>query len=354
MDRRRMLRITAVAGIGSAVGGPMMARLLEDAELRRISTTRVRMGTLVTLVAVHPDADAARRLVAHGFAAMERLESLLSRYRPESAVGRLNASGSLSEAPVELLEVLAVARDMARRSDGAFDPTVLPLLEAYRRSFEATGRPPDRASIEAALILVDHRRLHVDGTAVRLERSGMAVTLDGIAKGYVVDRTVAALVEEGARRVLVDAGGDVATGSTEPGPDPWRVAVEEGRATGERTRSGEATHSTERGEVPKFADVVELAGGAVATSGDSVHAFTEDRRHHHILDPRTGASPGVTRSVSVTAPSAMLADALSTTVMVLGPEDGLRLLGSTAGADGMIVTKDGTRLRSGGFGRPLT
>ena len=354
MDRRRMLRITAVAGIGSAAGVPIVGRLLEDAALRRVSTTRVRMGTLVTLVAVHRDAAEARRLIDHGFDTMERLETLLSRYRPESAVGRLNASGSLPQAPAELLEVLSVARDLARRSDGAFDPTVLPLLETYQRSFDATDGPPDRASIQAALTLVDHRRLHVDGTAVRLEQPGMALTLDGIAKGYVVDRTVAALVERGAGRVLVDAGGDVATGGSEAGPDPWRVAVEEGRASGQATDVTEPIDVTEPTEVTELADVVELAGGAVATSGDAVHAFSADRRHHHILDPRTGASPATTRSVSVTAPSAMLADALSTTLMVLGPEDGLLLLGAIAGAEGMIVTKDGTRLRSGGFGRPLT
>ena len=328
-----MLRITAVAGVGSAAGGSLLGSLIRDAGLHRVETTRVQMGTLVTLVAVHAEVDAARRLVDNGFATMERLEAILSRYRPESAVGRLNASGGLAEAPPELLDVLGTGQRISRLSGGAFDPTVLPLLEAYRRSFDATGRPPDRASVRAALELVDHRRLRVEGRAVRLERPGMAVTLDGIAKGYVVDRTVAALVERGAERILVDAGGDVATGGQVAEARPWRVGVEDEGAAG--------------------GDVVELTSGSIATSGDGVHAFTADRRHHHILDPRTGASPERTRSVSVTAPSAMLADALSTALMVLGPDDGFRLLRAVDGAEGVVVTKEGARLRTEGFGRPL-
>lgn len=363
VSRREALRITAVTGLATALGGSLGMALWRDARLHRVSGTRTRLGTLVNLTVVHPDPGLARRMVDVGFAEMARLEGILSRYRPESAVGRLNATGIVEEAPRELLVVVEAAKRMADASDGAFDPTVLPLLDTYRRAFEDEGRPPGPDALRAAAALVDHRRLRLDGSTVTLDGVGMGMTLDGIAKGFVVDETVGALMAEGAERVLVDAGGDMATGEEGPtageeatgGEGPAGSDGGEGALGGSSTRPGPWRVGVENPH--RRAELVEtlrLDRGGVATSGDYVHAFTRDRRFHHVIDPRTGRSPPELSSVTVTAASAMMADALSTTVMVLGPEKGLRFLDAYRGSEGLVVTKSGDRLRTEGFGGRLS
>jgi thiamine biosynthesis lipoprotein len=159
----------------------------------------------------------------------------------------------------------------------------------------------------------------------------MELTLDGIAKGYVVDRTVGELVRLGAERVMVDAGGDMATGGSGSARDPWTVVLQDPRDSG----AGAA--------------VVRLDGLAVATSGDYLQSFTSDRADHHIIDPRTGRSPRETSSVSVLAPSAMEADGLSTALLVLGAVDGKALIDRTSGVEAMIIDKQGKTERSRGF-----
>lgn len=334
MNRREALRITAVAGLATAFGGGIVSALLRDAGLHRVTRTRSRMGTLVTLTVIHPDADEAAVMMDAAFSEMERLEGVLSRHRRQSALGRLNAEGRLDRPPAELVEVLGGALALARMSGGAFDPTVLPLLDLYRRSFESRGTPPTDDEVARRRTRVDHRRVRLSGGEVVLEGSGMALTLDGIAKGFVVDRTVATLVRRGAERVMVDAGGDMAASGEGSVTDPWTVSVQDPHRRG------------------ASAAMLRLAGEGVATSGDYLNRFSLDGRHHHILDPRTGRSPEHTSSVSVVASTAMEADGLSTAIMVMGPERGLELLRRTKGVEGLVVTKDGQRYRTPGFATP--
>lgn len=331
LTRREALRITAVAGLATGFGGALTAGILRDARLHRVRRTRTRMGTLVTLTVVHPDPDGAAEMIDAGFREMARLETILSRHEPGAALARLNAQGRLTDPPAELRAVLAAALELATASSGAFDPTVLPLLEALRRAFARDGRPPSSAELAPALRLVDHRGVRFEPAEISLADPRMAVTLDGIAKGFVVDRTVDVLVDRGAERILVDAGGDVATAGEGASRDPWTVAVADPHRVGGR------------------AAVLRLGGQSVATSGDYLNSYTADRRHHDIVDPRTGRSPEALSSVSVVAPSAMDADGLSTAVMVLGPERGLDLLERTPESEGLVVTKTGARLRTGGL-----
>jgi thiamine biosynthesis lipoprotein len=178
---------------------------------------------------------------------------------------------------------------------------------------------------------VDFRAVRLVGEGVAFEMPGMALTLDGIAKGFVVDRTVDTLVAGGADRVMVNAGGDIATGGSRSTSEPWTFAVQD------------------PGDERRAAGLVQVGGGAIATSGDYLRSFSTDRAHHHILDPRTGRSPEEVSAVSVLAPDAMRADALSTALMVLGCGEGMRLVEATQGVEGMIIDKQGTRTRSHGF-----
>jgi len=335
VSRRQALRITAVAGLSTVLGAGLVADVVRRMGLHRVRESRTRMGTVVTITVVHPDPDVARGMVRSAFDEMARLEALLSRHRPDTPVAALNRTGALRAAPAELLEVLASARRYAELTGGAFDITVAPLLELYGATFARGTTPPSAARVERALALVDHRGVEVDGSTVRLTRPGMAVTLDGIAKGYVVDRTIAVMTAEGADRVLVNAGGDMATAGEGSRDEPWTVSVQD--PDDERL----------------YVDLLRLDGTSVATSGDYMRTFTEDRRFHHIVDPRTGYSPQETSSVTVLAATAMDADALSTTGLVLGPRRAVDLLESLDDVEGMIVTKDRRRITTSGLARHL-
>jgi thiamine biosynthesis lipoprotein len=291
------------------------------------------MGTLVTISAVHPNAEAARMMVADTFDEIERLESLLSRHRVGTPVWSLNETGVVRAPPPEVLEVVQKALDYSALTAGAFDMTIAPLLNLYNSSFSETGVAPPRAEIQQALALVGSEHVRVSDGEISFEKAGMAVTLDGIAKGYIVDRAVEVLRRRGAERVLVNAGGDMASAGEALGGDAWRIGLQDPR-------------------VPDGSlGVVRLQGESVATSGDYMQYLTPDMSLHHILDPRTGLSPGHTSGVSVVAPSAMAADALSTAALVLGPREGMELLDRLDGIEGMIVTKDQTVLKSRGLGR---
>ncbi len=336
LPRRQVLRITATVGVSAVLGGGLLRAVLENAGLHRVRQTRTQMGTLVSISAVHPDAEAARMMVADTFDEIERLESLLSRHRAGTPVWSLNETGVIHAPAREVLEVVQKGLDYSALTAGAFDITIAPLLNLYNSSFSETGVAPPRDEVQRALALVGFRHVQVSESEIAFEKAGMAVTLDGIAKGYIVDRAVEVLQKHGATRVLVNAGGDMSSAGEALGGEAWRIGLQDPR-------------------VPDGSlDVVQLRGESVATSGDYVQYLTPDMSLHHILDPRTGLSPGHTSGVSVVAPSAMAADALSTAAFVLGPRDGMELLERLDGIEGMIVTKDQRVLRSRGLGRYTT
>jgi len=331
LTRRDVLRISAVTGVAALAGGGLVADLVRQAGLHRISVSKARLGTLVNITVVHPDAVSARQMVADAFAEIERLEAILSRHRPDTPLALLNRVRKVEGAPPELLHVLRAGQNYANQTAGAFDPTVAPLVDLYGAHFATSRRPPAQALIRATLALVGHDALWVGDDAAGLRRPGMAVTLDGIGKGYVVDQTVSALVRAGAERILVDAGGDIASGGTGSVDEPWRIGLQDPLAP------------------DRLIGAVLLAGRSVATSGDYMQAYSTDRRFHHIIDPRDGYSPDHTSGVSVVANTAMEADALSTSAMVLGPVGGLDLLERTSGVEGLIVGKGGSLVRTSGM-----
>lgn len=329
VTRREALRITAVAGVSTAMGGGLLAAFVREARLHRVRETRSAMGTVVTLTVLHPERAAAAAMVRRAFEEMARLESVLTRHHADGAVYRLNLEGELLDAPVEVIEVLTAARTVSEWSDGAFDVTALPLLEVLERSFAERGGPPSDAEVAAAGALVGYQRVQVDGHTIKL-RPGTRVTLDGIAKGYIVDRTRDLLREMGAERVLVDAGGDMAATNAAGTGSPWTIAIQNPDAAAP-------------------ADLVHLVDGSVATSGDYMRTFTNDRRHHHILDPRSGRSAAGTTSVSVLHRSAIWADALSTAYMVLGPDAGRAMQASHPDHEVLWMLPAGGQVVTSGF-----
>jgi len=315
-----------LAGAG-ALAGPGAPTAAKDP---LVETTRA-LGTVVSLTVVGLEESAARRAVRAAFDELEKIESLLSIYRADSQVSRLNRDGVLDDADPHLLAVLSAALDTSRRSGGAFDVTVQPLWNLYADAAKQ-GRLPDAAQAHAARRLVAWRAIEVIGRRVRLTGKGMAITLNGIAQGYAADRLRAALQSHGVTSALVDVG-EVAPLGKKSGRRPWTCGIQHPH------------------EPDAYVSLAALDGRCLATSGDYATTFSADRRHHHIFDPATGRSPLEFSSVSVAAPTATDADALSTAVFVLGLEKGAELVRATRGADALFVRKDGSVVATDGFPR---
>jgi thiamine biosynthesis lipoprotein len=308
----------------------MGRQALESLGLTRTVETRLLMGTYIQLVLYADEPLAARRAVAETLARMQELETLLSRHRSDSALSSLNARGSLDNPPACLVALLKASRRVSVLTSGGFDPTIEPLARVIRQAALA-GMVPTPGRLSIAGRLVDYTAIHTDETCVRFAHDGMAITPDGIGKGFILDEGLEVLSGNGFSHVMLDAGGDivVSRGLDQP---VWQIGIQDPRRpTGELI-----------GHVP-------LTGGAIATSGDYLDAYTPDLRLNHILDPRTGGSPMELSSASVIAPSATMADALSTGVMVLGPDRTLELVRSLPDVECLLVTKDGEILTSGAF-----
>lgn len=258
------------------------------------------------------------------FAEMDRGIRLLNRFDDSSALGVLNSESRLADAPDELLEVMHRARGVHLLSHGAFDITVTPVIDAFRSHRDA-GLPglPDEAVLRAANDRVNAAGVNIEGRKVRLH-DGVEVTLDGIAKGYIVDSMATVLTAAGVAGYLVNGGGDVRAGGTRDGFSPWRVGVRDPANPGEEL------------------DVLSLDEGAVATSGSYEIYFDSERTRHHIVSSN-GSSPGECLSVTVRAPSTMLADALATAAFVAGPQAGARLVESVPGCSCLVVDAQGAQ-----------
>ncbi|HXV75327.1 MAG TPA: FAD:protein FMN transferase [Candidatus Polarisedimenticolaceae bacterium] len=330
LGRRDLLRILAVGG---GLGAAWTVGWVNRKRAVPVSRSAVLMGTRVNLTVMGDDRDAADAAARVTLGRMAELESLLSRHRPDSELSRLNAAGRIDGASDALIDLLGLAHDVSAAGAGAFDVSMLPLLDVYRDPRRRWGELPAPDEIEHALERVDYRQIRVDTTTrrVSLLRDGMRLTLDGIAKGYIVDRGVDVLRERGFANVFVEAGGDLMA-SGDKGGLPWRIGIRDPRASGLTLCA-------------RF----DTTNRAVATSGDYMQPFTRDLTQHHILDPRTGYSSPELASSTVIARDAATADALATLTMVLGPRRGRELLESLAGCEGYFVAKDLEVTRTSGF-----
>jgi thiamine biosynthesis lipoprotein len=281
------------------------------------------------MTVLHRDPDVGRTAIRAALAELRLVESLMSIYKPDSQLLRLNREGSLDRPHPYLVAVMREAEAMSRRSDGAFDITVQPLWALYEAAQRA-GTLPDAAAIKATVGAIDWRRVEITAGKIRLTGHGAAVTLNGIAQGFAADRLMAALREHGIEHTLVSTGEIAPLGHRADGR-PWTVGIQHPRRP------------------DAYLALAALDGRCLATSGDYATSFSKDFRHNHLVDPHTGRSPESFSSVSIAAPTATLADAMSTAVFVLGPERGIQLVRSTPGADALFVFKDGRTLSTEGF-----
>ncbi len=333
-NRRQFIYLIGGAA-GSTLSGNLAGRATESGtERARPECVAVRQsarafGTDVTITARHPDAGVARQAIQAAFGELATVEAVMSLYRPSSEVCKLNRHGQLTGPHPYLIEVLQQAKRFSRLSDGAFDITVQPLWKVYAEAFQQ-GHPPDRADVQAARQAIGWRRISLTKSKVSLTNPGTQITLNGIAQGFAADRAIAALRANGVENAIVDTG--------------------ELGGIGQPARSGAWTAGIQHPRHPdSFIGVAQLANRCLATSGDYATTFSPDRAYNHLFDPSTGASPGELASVSVLAPSAVEADALSTAVCVLGAERGHCMIAQMPGVDMFAVTKSGRSMATAGF-----
>lgn len=316
ITRRRFILIAA-----AATGATQLPTMAVAAEPEFVTWQGTALGASATLVLQHRDTAAARSVIEACLAEVARLETIFSLYRPDSALSRLNATGVLDDAPADLRQLLAEALHIAGQTDGAFDPTIQPLWALYARHFDAPAASadgPERAEIVEVLKLVDWRNVEIDGSRVRLALPGMALTLNGIAQGYITDKVGDLLRRQGFENVLVNMGEQLALGPKWDGSS-WRIGIAEPSAPG-----------TVHVHVP-------LSHGALATSGGYGFSFDPDGRVTHILDPSTGRPAKSWASVTVVADRATLADGLSTALAVAPPSQAKHILGNDCRAYGIAV-----------------
>jgi thiamine biosynthesis lipoprotein len=286
------------------------------------------MGTEVRISVYTDDEPGALRAADAAFAEIRRIEALMTTWRDDSEVSRVNAQAGVQPVRVsdELLEVLDMAEKAARWSDGAFDVTFYALKGLWRFDEDLERRVPDEAELKRRLPLIDHKALVIDRAAhtVFLRKKGMAINLGGIAKGYAVDRAAAVLRKAGFKDAIVQAGGDLMCAGSKEG-QPFVAGIRDPRG----------------GRADVFGRL-KLIDHAFSTAGDYERFFILDgKRYHHILDPRTGHPATRSRSVTIYAPNALLADALDDAVFILGWERGFQMLSNIPDVGAVVVDDHG-------------
>jgi thiamine biosynthesis lipoprotein len=288
--RRRFLTILAGAA------------LLPNLASATASWRGIALGANAQIILEHPDADA---LIASAVTEIDRLESLFSLYR-DSQLARLNRNGRLVDPAPEMLELLSICSALNARTGRAFDPTIQPLWALYAQSF-AAGTTPTPAQIAEVRGRTGWRHLGFSPAEVSFGRSGMALTLNGVAQGYIADKIAVLFRANGVQNVLVDTGEIMAVG-TAPDGAPWPVTL---------------ANTTGRS--------VPLSNAAIATSAPLGTTFDDLGTVGHILDPRSGQPFGQWKQVSVSATTAAVADGLSTAFCLMTKAEI-----TAAGQDGIL------------------
>jgi thiamine biosynthesis lipoprotein len=300
-----------------------------------IGDSRPMMGTEVSVYLWHDDTAAGQELVAAVFAEAERIDRLMSTYIETSRISDVNRLAA-SEAVVtgdELFQLIRRSLDISVLTHGAFDITYDSVGQHY--DFRERRRP-DAKTVETERQHIDYRLVEMDQAAgtVRFREPGVRINLGGIAKGYVVERGVDILRSRGVENGIVTAGGDSKLLGDRRGR-PWMIGIRDPRHDGQVAIS------------------VPLEDEAISTSGDYERYFEEDGvRYHHIIQPSSGAPATGVQSATVFGPDAVLTDALSTSVFIMGIDRGLRLIGSLPDYESIVIDAEGRIFYSNGLQQP--
>ncbi|WP_437688331.1 FAD:protein FMN transferase [Sorangium sp. So ce176] len=330
--RARALQESApAASTDAASPGPSQAAQAQAAPARVVVEARA-MGTSLVLAAYTSDVmdeAAIRGRLEKAVAEIRRLEGLMTTWRPDSELSRVNAAagkGAVEVSP-ESLAVIEKSLWISERSGGVFDITFEAMHGLWKFDEDIDDNVPPREDVERARALIDYRQIAIDSArrTVMLARPGMRLSLGGIAKGYAVDAAAQVLRAEGLTSFFVQAGGDLYIAGKKPDGSRWRAGVRDPRGK----------------DANDYFAMIEVEDHAFSTAGDYERGFIKDgRRYHHILDPRTGFPATESRSVTLWAKDALTADAIDDAVFILGAEKGLALVEEIEDCGAVIVDRN--------------
>jgi thiamine biosynthesis lipoprotein len=298
-----------------------------------ISDSRLTLGTIVEITLIGKDEQLLNDAMAAAFDRINEIEEVTDRFTAKSEISAINRRKSSGAIPVsaDMLRMLLISRDISDLTGGAFDVTVAPLVDLW--GFDVGGRLPAPGEIERTKKLVDYHRVTIDedNSTILLADDSVRLELGGIAQGYAAGEIEKIFRERGVRGGVINISGDIVVIGDKMGK-PWRIGVQDPRNTS------------------KLAAVINARDIAIVTSGDYERCFFVDGvRYHHILDPKTGYPARGCASVTIVAKDVALADALSTAVFILGPEEGVKLVESLPDVDVLITTDDGKRIYTPGL-----
>jgi len=335
MNRRTFLKYSGMLGLGltSASILPATAGAVKfNNEMYKVSETRSAMGTYVSMTLFHSSRDKAEEAMGRAYEEIDRLTGLMNRFDHATAVAHLNNEGYLNDVPTEVIQVIARSLEYYRISNGTFDISVKPVIDLFKTTFaEKNSMMPDKKDLDRALKLVGSNKIELSGRTVRFKKPGIGITLDGIAKGFIVDRASKVLSDHQIKDHLINAGGDIRTSGTNRDKKPWTVAIQDPQ------------------KKKQYPDIIHMTDGAIATSGNYEVYFDQEKMFHHIVDPNTGMSPGLSASVSVLADTAMNADALSTSVFVMKPNAGVQFIDAIPNCECLVMSRTGRMFKSPGW-----
>jgi len=292
----------------------------------KVTSEATAMGTHLAFTAFTTeriDETKTRRAFDDAVLEIRRLETLMTTWRPDSEISRVNAAAGKNPVVVskETYDVVAESLHAAVMSKGTFDITFESLHGLWKFDEDLDPHPPTEADVKAKLPLVNYRTVKLDPqkTSIFLEKEGVKIGLGGIAKGYAVDKAAAILDKAGLTSFYVQAGGDLFTRGKKPDGTEWQTGVRDPRS-------------------PAYFAILPVSDHAFSTAGDYERSYiVNGRRYHHIIDPRTGYPATACRSVTIWASTAFLADEIDDAVFILGPKEGLELVESLDGVGAIIV-----------------
>ncbi|CAG35505.1 FAD:protein FMN transferase [Desulfotalea psychrophila] len=332
--RRSFLKMSGILGMSALATSLLPVERSEALPFTsteyKVTKTRLAMGTFVAITAIHSSRDEAENAIGLAFEEIDRLNNVLSRYKQSTAVSELNAEGVLKNPSLEIQEMIGRSLYFHRQTAGAFDITVGPLIDLYKESFAKAQQPGD-AEIKEVLQRIGSQHLRFEGSGIAMARPGMSITLDGIGKGYVVDRASEVLVQNGVTNHLINAGGDIRASGNAAKGRPWTIAIQDPN------------------KHKDYPDIITMTDGAIATSGNYEIFYDREKIFHHIVNSKTGHSPQFLTSASITAKTVMDADAMATAVFVMEPKDAMVFIENQSESECFLIGEDKKIAKSSGW-----
>lgn len=319
LSRRALLGLGGLGALG--IGAAVITQAFPGK--RTVHRSAVAFGTVVSITLVDDGSARVQPAFADAFAAIRGIERAANLFDPRSEISRLNRDGHLPSPSAHMRSMLDFALRLSAATDGAYDPSVLPIWLAWQAA-RRESRQPSEADLATVTALVDWRQIRATADSIALASPGMSVTLNSVAQGYATDLVLRAVAAHGVRHAFIDTG-EVGAEGHRPDGGMWRVAI-----------------ASPRTEERKLGVVSVTPRRFFATSADNACRWTEDYREHHIVEPWSGHSPVELAEVVVAASSGLAADGLSTAAMVVGAERARSLLRTMdPGASALFIDKAG-------------